>query len=204
MHGSFACKQKWPRIFIFQSSLFWPSSMTLLSLIRQPLLRRSLSSFIPLSYAIPKRNKLPPRPKWLIVEEELDEKFLKGGSGPGGQKINKTNSKVQLTHKPTGIVVTCQYSRSQELNRKRAREILALKLDELQNPETCRTAVLNTRKTLVKKSKAKKSNRKYKAHDEERMVEKQKQLEEPLVDIDDEVEQFLKQVRLPTSDKTTK
>lgn len=178
--------------------------MTLLSLIRQPLLRRSLSSFIPLSYAIPKRNKLPPRPKWLIVEEELDEKFLKGGSGPGGQKINKTNSKVQLTHKPTGIVVTCQYSRSQELNRKRAREILALKLDELQNPETCRTAVLNTRKTLVKKSKAKKSNRKYKAHDEERMVEKQKQLEEPLVDIDDEVEQFLNQVRLPTSDKTTK
>lgn len=179
--------------------------MALFGLIRRPLATlqvRSLAILAPLWYAIPKRNKLPPRPKWLIVEDELDEKFLKGGSGPGGQKINKTNSKVQLTHKPTGIVVTCQYSRSQELNRKRAREILALKLDELQNPETCRTAVVNTRKTLLKKSKAKKSNRKYKKLDEERQLEKQNELEElqQAVDIDDELEQFLNQAKTKTNE----
>lgn len=128
---------------------------------------------------IPKKNKLPPRPKWLIVEDEIDEKFLKGGRGPGGQKINKTNSKVQLTHKPTGLVVTCQYSRSQESNRKKAREILALKLEEQQNPENSRTAVLNLRKSMVKQSKAKKLNKKYKEIDAKRAEDKErKELED--------------------------
>ncbi|KAK6454544.1 RF-1 domain-containing protein [Scheffersomyces xylosifermentans] len=144
--------------------------------------------------AIPKRNKLPPRPKWLIKEEELDEKFLKGGRGPGGQKINKSNSKVQLTHLPTGLVVTCQYSRSQESNRQRAREILALKLDDLQNPETSRNAIVGDRKIKLKQSKAKKANRKYKVIDEARkeaQTEKDGELEE-IVDIEDEFDTFLK------------
>ena len=39
-----------------------------------------------------------------IREQDLEEKFVKG-SGPGGQKINKTFSKVQLLHTPTGIRV---------------------------------------------------------------------------------------------------
>lgn len=149
-----------------------------------------------ISSGIPKRNKLPPRPKWLVVEEEIEEKFLKGGSGPGGQKINKTNSKVQLTHKPSGLVVTCQYSRSQESNRKKAREILALKLDEMQNPETCRTAVLNTRKTLLKKSKSKKSNKKYKKLDEENRLAKEKENEllAQVVDPEAELDQLMKKV----------
>lgn len=127
------------------------------------------------SLAIPRKNQLPPRPKWLIVEDEIDEKFIKGGRGPGGQKINKTNSKVQLTHIPTGLVVTCQYSRSQESNRKKAREILALKLEDLANPLESRTAVVNTRKTLTKQSKTKKLNRKYKEIDERRLLERQQQ-----------------------------
>ncbi|CAH2354209.1 uncharacterized peptide chain release factor-like protein, mitochondrial [[Candida] railenensis] len=135
---------------------------------------RSFAGSCPSGVPIPKKNKLPPRPKWLIVEEEIDEKFLKGGRGPGGQKINKTNSKVQLTHKPTGLVVTCQYSRSQESNRKKAREILALKLEEQQNPENSRTAVLNLRKSMVKQSKAKKSNKKYKEIEAKRAEDKER------------------------------
>lgn len=135
-----------------------------------------------------KKNELPPRPKWLIVEEEIKEVFLKGGRGPGGQKINKSNSKVQLTHIPTGTVVTCQYSRSQEQNRKKAREILALKLEELQNPEGCRTAVLRDRESKVKLNKAKKSSRKYRSVEEQRRLEQalEDKENETLIDIEDE------------------
>ncbi|ODV80691.1 uncharacterized protein CANTADRAFT_46604 [Suhomyces tanzawaensis NRRL Y-17324] len=147
-----------------------------------------LLSASPIPGAIPKRTKLPPRPKWLIIEDELDEKFLKGGRGPGGQKINKTNSKVQLTHKPTGIVVTCQYSRSQELNRKKAREILALKLEDIQSPETSRNAVIGERKSKLKQSKAKKSNRKYKALDEVRAETRAKESEAEAAEVDPEDE----------------
>ena len=42
----------------------------------------------------------------IINPIDLDWKQIKGG-GPGGQNVNKTNSCVQLTHKPTGIVVKC-------------------------------------------------------------------------------------------------
>ncbi|KAK6203138.1 RF-1 domain-containing protein [Scheffersomyces amazonensis] len=145
--------------------------------------------------SIPKKNKLPPRPKWLIKEEEIDEKFIKGGRGPGGQKINKSNSKVQLTHLPTGIVVTCQYSRSQESNRKRAREILALRLDEQQNGEKSRTSIVNERKTKLKQSKTKKANRKYRNLQEEKnnqLVENENSDQSELSP-EEEFELFLKQ-----------
>ncbi|KAG5421621.1 hypothetical protein I9W82_000713 [Candida metapsilosis] len=145
-------------------------------MLRYPI--RRLTSTSSILYAIPKKNKLPPRPKWLIKEEEIEENFIKGGRGPGGQKINKTNSKVQLTHKPTGIVVTCQATRSQEQNRKKAREILALKLDDLYNPETSRNTVVAERAQKVKQSKTKKSNRKYRAINEAKEAEKARLLEE--------------------------
>lgn len=167
-------------------------------ILRKPLFLAPFRCFLSTScvnYAIPKKNKMPPRPKWLIVEEEIDEAFLKGGRGPGGQKINKSNSKVQLTHKPTGLVVTCQYSRSQEQNRKRAREILALKLEELQNPEGCRTAVVNERKTKTKQSKTKKANKKYKVLDEERAKTKEEEERELLsnyIDIDAEFDSHVR------------
>uniref|UniRef100_A0A0L0NXR6 Prokaryotic-type class I peptide chain release factors domain-containing protein n=1 Tax=Candidozyma auris TaxID=498019 RepID=A0A0L0NXR6_CANAR len=144
--------------------------------------------------ALPKKNKMPPRPMWLIKEDEIREEFIKGGRGPGGQKINKTNSKVQLTHLPTGKVVTCQYSRSQEKNRKRAREILAMKLEEMQDPENCRSAVIAKRKTMVKQNKAKKLRRKYAKLEEERS-EEEDEVNEEGVDIEVEVEQFLKRAR---------
>jgi RF-1 domain len=59
------------------------------------------------------------------------------GSGPGGQSINKTSNNVQLLHKPSGLRVTCQITRSLETNRKLARRILLEKacLDHRVLPE---------------------------------------------------------------------
>ncbi|KAL3857645.1 hypothetical protein ACJMK2_012292 [Sinanodonta woodiana] len=67
-----------------------------------------------------------------LREEDLEEHFERG-SGPGGQAVNKTANCVFLKHKPTGLVVKCHATRSQETNRKRARETLLVKLDDLIN-----------------------------------------------------------------------
>ncbi|KZT11647.1 RF-1-domain-containing protein [Laetiporus sulphureus 93-53] len=58
-----------------------------------------------------------------LKEEDLEESFVRG-SGPGGQSINKTENNVQLLHKPTGIRVACQETRSLNQNRALARKWL--------------------------------------------------------------------------------
>ncbi|KAI7350389.1 hypothetical protein KC320_g5508 [Hortaea werneckii] len=109
---------------------------------------------------------LPPRPK--IPDTEIEEKFLKG-TGPGGQKINKTSCAVQLRHLPTGIVVKSQETRSREQNRKFARNILAERLDSLEKGDRSRSAIKADRAKSKKASAAKKSRRKYRKLEEEKV-----------------------------------
>ena len=59
-----------------------------------------------------------------IQGADLEEKFVRG-SGKGGQKVNKTNNCVQLSHRPSGIVIQCHRERDRSLNRYVARVMLA-------------------------------------------------------------------------------
>lgn len=69
-----------------------------------------------------------------IKPDEIQFDFFRS-SGPGGQNVNKRETAVRVTHIPTGIVVACQSSRTQQKNKEKALSILSSKLHILREQE---------------------------------------------------------------------
>ena len=92
-----------------------------------------------------------------IIPSDVEEKFVRG-SGPGGQKINKTSSTVCIRHRPTGVEVRVQRERSQAANRELAWLELCEKLENIlrQAEAARRDAVEKERRRKRPKSRAQK------------------------------------------------
>ena len=95
-----------------------------------------------------------------LYPADLQEKVTLG-SGPGGQAVNKTANAIFLKHLPTGLWVKCHQTRSVEMNRKIAKQLLITELDNYVNEGN---SVENQQKAIDKlklERKKEKTRKKY-------------------------------------------
>jgi protein subunit release factor B len=85
-----------------------------------------------------------------IRDVDLEETFARS-RGPGGQHVNKVSTAVTLRHRPSGISVTVQDSRSQAVNRKLARERL---LDAIESAREKRRAAEIAEREKIRRRKS--------------------------------------------------
>jgi len=92
-----------------------------------------------------------------LFEDDIEESFVRS-SGPGGQKVNKSATCVHLSHRPSGLAVKMQKSRSQGLNRyyarKRLCEMLENELLGKESPEARKLSKIRKQKDRRKRRSA--------------------------------------------------
>lgn len=124
----------------------------------------------PVSYE--KQKRLEERMRLLgLHESDLIEEFVRG-SGPGGQKINKTSIAVTLRHPDSGLEVRCQESRSQALNRFLARRLLVEKMEATLHGK--KTAEKQAREKIRRQKRRRSRRAKEKMLDQKRHISRKK------------------------------
>jgi len=89
-----------------------------------------------------------------VREADLEERFILGG-GPGGQKINKTASCVQLHHPASGTEIRCQESRGLAANRVLARTMLCERLEAARAAKIAKAQDLREKRRRQKRGRSK-------------------------------------------------